>query len=52
MRYIVILGLLLLPVNAWAECITSTIVGPDGSVLVCVTCCTAGAQGCVTSCHP
>ena len=41
-------SLLSLPVNALAACSTTTIANPDGTLTICMTCCTAGY--CTTHC--
>ncbi len=33
---------------AYASCVTNTVIGPNGNVTVCTTCCTAA--GCTTTC--
>mgnify|MGYP001600438863 CR=1 FL=1 len=50
MKKILILALLLYSSAVWAACTTHTIIGPNGRMVTCMTCCTSPGY-CTTTCH-
>lgn len=49
-RIIALIAAALFATAAWAACSTHTIIGPNGGILICSTCC-YGNGNCTTTCY-